>query len=187
MTASIETQMRNLDDRLEEVEHQVSKLDPLSQTVQVLSLQVQEVVDSSIEGKVSSNKVGQLQEQVGLLLHLILEDNKNKDPAPQQFHVSSTSGYKIQQKAPSTLAKVLAVLLTLIALIALTVLIVCILTACGACPIVLSILNLYTIGACISLPVLGSLAVGLMVLSILGAQTAMKNKLIIINSSSQSS
>ena len=80
----------------------------------------------------------------------------------------------IRKKAPSTCSKVAAAALCFLALAAIAVLVACIIAACGGFPLLLSFLNMYTIGACLSLPILGCASVALVLLSMFSADALLK-------------
>ncbi|KZN27001.1 inclusion membrane protein IncB [Chlamydia pecorum] len=80
----------------------------------------------------------------------------------------------IRKKAPSTCSKVAAAALCFLAIAAIAVLVACIIAACGGFPILLSFLNMYTLGACLSLPILGCASVALILLSMFSADALLK-------------
>lgn len=80
----------------------------------------------------------------------------------------------IRKKAPSTCSKVVAAALCFLAIAAIAVLVACIIAACGGFPILLSFLNMYTLGACLSLPILGCASVALILLSMFSADALLK-------------
>lgn len=80
----------------------------------------------------------------------------------------------IRKKAPSTCSKVAAVALCFLAIAAIAVLVACIIAACGGFPLLLSFLNMYTLGACLSLPIVGCASVALILLSMFSADALLK-------------
>ncbi|AEB41790.1 inclusion membrane protein IncB [Chlamydia pecorum] len=80
----------------------------------------------------------------------------------------------IRKKAPSTCSKVAAAALCILAIAAIAVLVACIIAACGGFPMLLSFLNMYTLGACLSLPILGCASVALILLSMFSADALLK-------------
>ncbi|WP_100934753.1 inclusion membrane protein IncB [Candidatus Chlamydia corallus] len=77
-------------------------------------------------------------------------------------------------RPPCTFKKVLAVVLTIIALLAIAILIACIIAVCGGFPLLLSFLNLYTVGACVSLPIIASASVALICLCVFATNSLCK-------------
>lgn len=100
---------------------------------------------------------------------LILSASEKPGSGPS----GSTEG-SVTVQSPCKFKKVLAVVLTIIALIAIAVLIACIIAACGGFPLLLSALNLYTIGACVSLPIIASTSVALICLCTFVANSLIK-------------
>lgn len=108
----------------------------------------------------------------GLLMDLVEEPAKSS-----LLQKSSSVKYVVKCTPPSLCAKVMAVIITVIALISTAVLIACVVAACGGFPIFVSLLNMYTIGACISLPILSCASVTALVLSSLSITSLLKNRL----------
>lgn len=107
----------------------------------------------------------------GLLVDLVEEPAISR--LPQK---SSSMKYVIKCTPPGLCAKVMAVIITVIALISIAVLIACAVAACGGFPIFVSLLNMYTIGACISLPILSCTSVATLVLSSLSIVSLLKSQ-----------
>ncbi|WP_375793390.1 inclusion membrane protein IncB [Chlamydia sp. 12-01] len=94
------------------------------------------------------------------------------EPTPRPEGAS----YIIGRVPPSICAKLTAIVLTILALIAITMLIICIVTVCGGFPLFISLLNMYTVGACISLPIISCAAVSMMILCTLSIGSLLRSK-----------
>ncbi|SYX08974.1 hypothetical protein C834K_0516 [Chlamydia poikilotherma] len=89
---------------------------------------------------------------------------------------SEGTSYIIGRTPPSTCSKLMALALTILALIAIAILIICIVAVCGGFPVFISLLNMYTVGACISLPIISCAAVSLMILCSLSISSLLRSK-----------
>lgn len=95
----------------------------------------------------------------------------------------------IRKKAPSTCSKVAAVALCFLAIAAIALLVACIIAACGGFPLLLSFLNMYTLGACLSLPIVGCASVAIILLSMFSADALLKgcsSAIVVIHSENNS-
>ncbi|SPN73435.1 hypothetical protein C10C_0261 [Chlamydia serpentis] len=90
----------------------------------------------------------------------------------------SGTSFPISAKSPCIFKKILATVLTVIAIIAIAILIACIIAVCGGFPALITLLNLYTIGACMALPIIGSVATATICLSLFGARSLLQPTLI---------
>ncbi|AHK63170.1 inclusion membrane protein IncB [Chlamydia avium] len=142
-----------------------------------LSLQVEQalVSSSSVEHNLSllKEKINKLTASLGAVTELLVELVETSS-RPHQESSSHTVGYLIGRTTPNTCAKIMAVMITIIALISIAVLIACIVAACGGLPIFVSLLNMYTIGACISLPILACASVAVLILASLSVVSLLK-------------
>ncbi len=84
--------------------------------------------------------------------------------------VQNLSSVASSKKAPSLCAKLAAAALSIVALACIAVLAASVVAICGAFPLLLAFLNTYTIGAAVSLPIVGCVSTALLVLSTLTAE-----------------
>ncbi|MEF9497154.1 inclusion membrane protein IncB [Chlamydia sp. 04-14] len=89
---------------------------------------------------------------------------------------SEGTSYIVGRTPPSLCAKLTALALTILALIAITMLIICIVAVCGGFPLFISLLNMYTVGACISLPIISCAAVSMMILCTLSIGSLLRSR-----------
>lgn len=93
---------------------------------------------------------------------------------------------KVEPEKKSCFSKGGIVLLTAIALIALTGLAICVTSVLGGFPLFLSFLNIFTVGACVSLPTIVCVCSVALLLSILGVHSIATRNTIKLQVSSNS-
>lgn len=123
-------------------------------------------------------EVSKLKTSLKLATDLLLQTSRQRH-SPQ---ASLQGQHVIINNAPPTLcSKILVAILTVIALIAIALLVLCVVAACGGCPLFLSFLNMYTVGACISLPILACGSVVMLVLASLSINSIMSDHQLVLS------
>lgn len=89
----------------------------------------------------------------------------------QEISPGQTLVLRVEPEKKSCLSKGCIVLLTAIALLALTGLAICVTSVLGGFPLFLSFLNIFTVGACVSLPTIVCVCSVALFLSILGVHS----------------
>lgn len=151
--------------RLQQLVHRANEL---SSQIDSVSTSISTKADQAL---VSSNA---LEIQVDLLKERVAKLNSSLEATTEvvmELVETSTTKPSSSQKGfisctpPNLCEKVMATIITIIALIAIALIIACIVAACGGFPLFISLLNIYTIGACISLPILSCAAAAVLILS----------------------
>ncbi|EPP35862.1 hypothetical protein BOKEGFJH_00289 [Chlamydia avium] len=168
----------SLDKRICQTSQRLNELSlQTSSSNRSLSLQVEQalVSSSNVEHNLSllKEKINKLTTSLGAVTELLVELVETSS-RPHQESSSHTVRYLIERTTPNTCAKIMAVMITIIALISIAILIACIVAACGGLPIFVSLLNMYTIGACISLPILACTSVAVLILASLSVVSLLK-------------
>ncbi|BAE81288.1 inclusion membrane protein [Chlamydia felis Fe/C-56] len=125
------------------------------------------------------DKIGELEESLAAVVQLTIQSALERTSESESTSNSASSGYVIGRAKPSPCAKLTAIALTILALIAITMLIICVIAVCGGFPLFISVLNMYTVGACISLPIISCASVSIMILCSLSITSLLKNRLAI--------
>lgn len=120
------------------------------------------------------DEVAELKGCLSAVTDLLIRSGSSRTPggAPNP----EGTNYLIGCTPPSLCAKLTALALTIIALIAITVLVICIVAVCGGFPLFISLLNMYTVGACISLPIISCAAVSMMILCSHSINSLLRNR-----------
>ncbi|EPP34418.1 inclusion membrane domain protein [Chlamydia ibidis] len=166
---------------IEKIKREVSYLDSRLSTTSVTVAQSESALASLVA------EVEDLKAVIAACVHSL---RQNSDVLPSsQGSPQRPSSMIIEHSPPTVCSKLLATTLTLVALIAISLLVVCVVTACGGFPLFLSFLNVYTVGACIALPIISSVSAAILFLSMLSISSLLKSSplVLVLENSLQSS
>ncbi|SGA18680.1 inclusion membrane protein B [Chlamydia abortus] len=157
-----------VDNRVRQIEERINLLDrSASQAVAI--------------GNHAANNIALLKEEVDNLkrclstvTELLFESRGN--PKTESPHSENDVTYTMDSTPTSTCSKLMAVALTLLALIAIAMLVICIVSVCGGFPLFISLLNMYTVGACISLPIISCASVSIMILCTVSITSLLRSR-----------
>ncbi len=165
---SFDGRISSLDSQVRQIEERISLLDrSASQSV---------ATGNNVASNMAllKDEVDSLKGCLNTITELLFESRANHNAGFPRSE--GNSAYIVGSRPPSTCSKLAAVALTLLALIAITLLIMCIVAVCGGFPLFISLLNMYTVGACISLPIISCASVSIMILCTISITSLLRSR-----------
>ncbi|WP_366223829.1 inclusion membrane protein IncB [Chlamydia buteonis] len=165
---SFDGRIKALDKRVKEIDEGISLLDrSASQAVATGNNVASNMV-------LLKDEVDSLKGCLSTITELLFESRADRKMGSS--HSEGDTTYIIGATPPSTCSKLAAVVLTLLALIAITMFVICIVSVCGDFPLFISLLNMYTVGACISLPIISCASVSVMILCTISITSLLRSR-----------